>query len=62
MLYMPLVAEDHIYDFCDVSCLIRAYVHVEHWDSMSEFLCGQPVLLYIVAIHELASDEHGCRS
>ena len=52
---MPLVAENHIYNFCDGSCFIRASVHIEHWDGTSEFPCGQPVPLYIVAIHELAS-------
>ena len=51
---MPLVAENCIYDFCDGSCFIRASIHVEHWDGTSEFPCSQPVLLYIVVVHELA--------
>ena len=52
---MPLVAENHIYNLCDGSCFIRASIHIKHWDGMSEFLHGQPVALYIVMVHELAS-------
>ena len=51
---MPLVAENCIHNSCDGSCFIRASIHIEHWDGMSEFPCGQPVPLYIVAVHELA--------
>ena len=62
---MPLVAENHVYDFCDGFCFIRASIHIEHWDGMSEFLCGQPVLLYVVVVYELASGsavyKHGPR-
>ena len=51
---MPLVVENCIYNFCDGSCFIRASVHIIHWDGTLEFLCSQPVLLYIVMVHELA--------
>ena len=54
-LCMPFVVENHIYNLHDGSCFIRASVHIEHWDGLSEFLHGQPVLLYIVVVHELAS-------
>ena len=51
---MPLIVENRVYNFCDRSCFIRASIHIEHWDGTLEFLCSQPVLLYIVVVHELA--------
>ena len=52
---MPIVVENCIYDLHDGPCLIRASIHIEHWDGKSEFPSGQPVPLHVVTVHELAS-------
>ena len=53
--HVPILVENCIYNFCDGSCLIRASIHIKYWDGTSEFPCGQPVLLYMVTVYELAS-------
>ena len=62
--HMSIILENHVYNFCDRTCLVTSSVNIEDWDGTLQLPSAKSVTFHIVPVHELAggSAVDKCRS